>query len=78
MFQHWELKIEKTRLTLNNHALTSLLVALALATDLVSQTVAVIVGYLEALEDQNPLCQLALGAEDRQETGEKKEATSVT
>jgi len=34
-------------------------------TDLVSQTVTLMAECLEALEPQNPLCQLSLGTEDQ-------------
>ena len=51
-FQNCEQEKEKMGLTLNNHILTSSLVALAPATDLVSKTIAFIVEQLAVLADE--------------------------
>ena len=53
------------QLTLNQHIMACLLVALALATDLVSQPVTLMAKCLAMLENWVPLHQLALDTEDQ-------------
>jgi len=52
-------------LTLNDHILTSFLVALALTTHLVDKAITLVAEGLAALAHWIPLHQLALGAQDQ-------------
>jgi len=64
-FSARKINIKRKRLTLNNHILTGLLVPLTLATDCVSEGIALMLEGLTVLTHWDLLHQPALGMEDQ-------------
>ena len=63
---------KRRKLTLYNHVLTSLLVPLALTTNLVGKAMILVAKGLTLLAYLGPHCQLALSTDDQQEAKVKK------